>query len=57
MLALLGRQSMGVNIYEISVLGEVARLLGRSDLVIDLFSFAIFTLLDEFKSTLSRQPF
>ena len=57
MLAMLARQPTGAKIDEISVLGEVARLLGRSDLVIDLFSFAIFTLLDEFKSTLSRQPF
>ena len=57
MLAMMARQPTGAKIDKISVLGEVARLLGRSDLVIDLFSFAIFTLLDEFKSTLSRQPF
>ena len=57
MLAMLGRQSMGVNIYEISVLGEVAWLLGRSDLVINLFLFAIFTLQDEFETTASCRPF
>ena len=57
MLAMMVRQPTRAKIDKISVLGEVAWLLGRSDLVIDLFSFAIFTLLDEFKSTLSRQPF
>ena len=57
MLAMLGRPPTGAKIDAISVLGEVARLLGRSDLVIDLFLFAIFTLQDEFESTVSCWPF
>ena len=57
MLSMLGSPP-GAKIDEISVLGdEVARLLGRSDLVIDLFLFAFFSLQDEFESTVSCWTF
>ena len=56
MLRILGGPRTGAKIDDISVLDQVASLLGRSNLIIDGFSFPYFMLLDELKSTVSCWP-
>ena len=56
MMAILGRPRTSAKIDDISVLGQVAWLLGRSNLIIDEFSFPYFMLWDELESTVSCRP-
>ena len=53
MLAMLARHPTRAKIDNISVLGQVARLLGRSDVTIDPLSFPISTFYHEFESIIS----
>ena len=53
MLAMLARRPTRAKIDDISVLGQVVRLLGRSDLTIDPLSFPVFVFYNEFESTTS----
>ena len=57
MLAMLARHPTRAKIDNISVLGQVARLLGRSDLTIDPLSFPVFVFYNEFESTISYRLF
>ena len=53
MIAILGRPRTSAKIDDISVLGQVAWLLGQSNLIIDEFSFPYFMLWDELESSVS----
>ena len=53
MLAMLARHLTHAKIENISVLGQVAWLLGQSDLIIDPLAFPIFVFYNEFESTTS----
>ena len=57
MMAILGRPRTSAKIDDISVLGQVVRLLGRSDLTIDPLSFPIFVFYNELESTISYRLF
>ena len=56
MLAILGLSRTGAKTDDISVLGQVAWLLGRPDLIIDNLSFPNFVLLDDYESSVSCRP-
>ena len=54
---LASRHPTRAKIDNISVLGQVARLLGQSDHIIDPISFPIFVFYNEFESTISYRLF
>ena len=56
MLAILGRPPTGAKIDNISVLVQVAWLLGRSNLIIDDFSLPNLMFKDEVESAVSCRP-